>query len=81
MKPMSTRGRDVLHDPLLNKGTAFTVEERDKFGLHGLLPPGQETLEQQVERVVLNCKAKPSNLERYIFLMALQDQNLSLIHI
>ena len=77
---MSTRGRDVLHDPLLNKGTAFTVEERDKFGLHGLLPPGQETLEQQVERVVLNCKAKPSNLERYIFLMALEDQNETLFY-
>ena len=77
---MSLRGKDLLQDPLENKGTAFTVAERDKLGLRGLLPPGDESLEQQVERVRLNCEAKSSNLERYIFLMALQDQNETLFY-
>lgn len=77
---MSLRGKDLLQDPLKNKGTAFTAAERDKLGLRGLLPPGEESLEQQVERVRLNCAAKSSNLERYIFLMALQDQNETLFY-
>jgi len=77
---MSLRGKDLLHDPLKNRGTAFTTAERDELGLRGLLPPGEETLDQQVERVRLNCKQKSSNLERYIFLMALQDQNETLFY-
>ncbi len=75
---MTKNGRELLHDPILNRGTAFSSAERDQFGLRGLLPEHVETLEQQVERVVQNCAAKPSNLERYIFLMALQDQNETL---
>jgi len=77
---MSMRGKDLLHNPLENRGTAFTADERDNLGLRGLLPPGEETLVQQVERVRLNCQAKTSNLERYIFLMALQDQNETLFY-
>ena len=72
------RGRALLTDPLLNRGTAFTEAERDALGLRGLLPAGIESLEAQVERVRLNCAAKSSDLERYIFLMALQDQNETL---
>ena len=71
---MTKRGRDLLNDPILNRGTAFSSEERDEFGLRGLLPAGVESLEQQVDRVVRNCAAKSSDLERYIFLMSLQDQ-------
>jgi len=74
------RGRDLLNDPILNRGTAFSLEERDDLGLRGLLPIGVETLDQQVDRVVRNCAAKPSDIERYIFLMALQDQNETLFY-
>ena len=74
------RGAELLSDPLLNRGTAFTVSERKELGLHGLLPPREETLEQQVKRVLLNCANKPTDLERYIYLMALQDQNETLFY-
>jgi malate dehydrogenase (oxaloacetate-decarboxylating)(NADP+) len=74
------RGRDLLNDPIQNHGTAFSAAERDALGLHGLLPYGVENIDQQVDRVIRNCAAKPSDLERYIFLMALQDQNESLFY-
>ncbi len=77
---MTKRGRDLLNDPILNRGTAFSSEERDQFGLRGLVPNGVETMQQQVDRVVANYSAKPSDLERYIFLMALQDQNETLFY-
>ena len=77
---MTKRGRELLNDPILNRGTAFSSEERDRFGLRGLLPDGVETMQQQVDRAVANCSAKPSNLERYIFLMALQDRNETLFY-
>jgi len=75
---MAKRGRQLLNDPILNRGTGYSAAERYQFGLHGLLPERVETLEQQVARVVQNCSAKTSDLERYIFLMALQDQNETL---
>jgi malate dehydrogenase (oxaloacetate-decarboxylating)(NADP+) len=74
------RGREILHDPSLNRGTAFTQEERDRLGLHGLLPPRVETQEEQVARNIENCDRKPSDIERYIFLMALQDRNEALFY-
>lgn len=74
------RGRDILNDPSLNRGTAFTQEERDRLGLHGLLPPRVETQEEQVARNIENCDRKPSDIERYIFLMALQDRNEALFY-
>ena len=77
---MTKRGRDLLNDPILNRGTAFSFEERDQFGLRGLLPDGVESMQQQADRVVANCSAKSSDLERYIFLMALQDQNETLFY-
>src|ERR671911_1113269 len=64
-----------MSDPVLNKGTAFTEVERTKFGLHGLLPPGVETLEQQCVRAYEAYKKKDNDLERHIFLRALQDTN------
>jgi malate dehydrogenase (oxaloacetate-decarboxylating)(NADP+) len=74
------RGREILNDPSVNRGTAFTREERDRLGLHGLLPPRVETQEEQVARIIENCDRKPSDIERYIFLMALQDRNEALFY-
>lgn len=68
-------GKDLMSDPVLNKGTAFTEEERIKFGLHGMLPPVVETLEQQCVRAYEAYKRKDDDLERHIFLRALQDTN------
>jgi malate dehydrogenase (oxaloacetate-decarboxylating) len=72
---VSTRGRDLLLDPLTNKGTAFPVEEREALGLLGLLPPALCTLEQQLERAYENFQNKSSPLERYVYLASLQDRN------
>src|SRR5215475_6401018 len=66
---------DLLDTPLLNKGTAFTDEERNQFGLHGLLPPHVETLEEQVARAYEAYRRKDDDLERHIYLRALQDNN------
>ena len=74
------RGAQLLGDPLLNKGTAFTEAERDALGLRGLLPPKVFTQEEQVARVVENFHRKTSNLERYIFLTSLQDRNERLFY-
>jgi malate dehydrogenase (oxaloacetate-decarboxylating) len=69
------RGMDVLNCQGLNKGTAFTAEERSELGLHGLLPPHIESLEQQVARAYEAYKRKDDDLERHIYLRALQDTN------
>ena len=74
------RGVDLLHDPALNKGTAFSQAERDALGLRGLLPPSVLDQRHQVERVLENLRRKPSDLERYIFLAALQDRNETLFY-
>jgi len=68
-------GTDLLNRPLLNKGTAFTDEERSKLSLLGLLPPHVETLEEQVARAYEAYKRKDDDLERHIYLRALQDTN------
>lgn len=62
-------------DSLLNKGTAFTEDERRAFGLDGLLPPAISTLDAQLDRLYSNFRSKSSDLERYAFLTALQDRN------
>lgn len=66
-------GYELLNDPLLNKGTAFTEAERDQFELHGLLPPNVATLDEQVSRRMEAFRALNSDLERHIFLRGLQD--------
>jgi malate dehydrogenase (oxaloacetate-decarboxylating)(NADP+) len=74
------RGAALLHDPLLNKGTAFTEAERDAFGLNGLLPPRVFTLAEQERRVMENYRRKTTDLEKYIHLIALQDRNETLFY-
>jgi malate dehydrogenase (oxaloacetate-decarboxylating)(NADP+) len=68
----------LLNDARLNKGTAFTTEERRQYGLEGLLPTHVESPERQVERVQRHLDAKPNDLERYIYLSGLRDQNETL---
>jgi malate dehydrogenase (oxaloacetate-decarboxylating)(NADP+) len=73
-------GEALLHDPLLNKGTAFSLVERKAFGLRGLLPPHVHTLDEQVTRVLDNYRNKQTDLERYIYLVSLQDRNETLFY-
>ena len=68
-------GRHLLKDPFLNKGTAFTAEERRAFHIEGRLPPRIETLEEQVERQYEQYSACKTNLEKYVYLRELQDYN------
>lgn len=74
------RGVEMLHDPLLNKGTAFTEAERDALGLRGLLPPRISSPEGQIVRVLGNVHRKPSDLEKYIYMVGLQDRNETLFY-
>jgi len=71
-------GPAILKEPTLNKGTAFTREERRRLGLEGLLPTAVETLDRQVERILTHLDAKTTDLERYIYLTSLQDRNETL---
>src|SRR5271165_3440551 len=74
----SLTGYQLLADPLLNKGTAFTEAERDAFDLYGLLPPNIGTLEEQVSRRLQVLRGFETDLERYAFLRDLQDMNETL---
>src|SRR5579863_3628983 len=74
----SLSGYELLANPLLNKGTAFTESERDAFDLHGLLPPNIGTLEEQVSRRLQALRSFESGIERYAFLRDLQDTNETL---
>jgi malate dehydrogenase (oxaloacetate-decarboxylating) len=73
-------GYELLNDPLLNKGTAFTEAERDKFELHGLLPPHVAELNYQVMRRYDAFRAQGTDIERYTFLRGLQDTNETLFY-
>ena len=71
----SLTGQELLDTPLLNKGSAFPEAERREFGLLGLLPLHCSTIEEQLARTYENYRRKESDLERYVFLTALQDRN------
>jgi malate dehydrogenase (oxaloacetate-decarboxylating) len=75
---LTERGHEILENPLLNKSTAFSQEERETFNLHGLLPDHVENLEEQVERRLACVRALPSDLDRYVFLRDLQDTSETL---
>jgi malate dehydrogenase (oxaloacetate-decarboxylating)(NADP+) len=79
-RPGIPTGAALLHDPLLNKGTAFTAAERTALGLQGLLPPYVHTIEEQEARVMENYRHKETDLERYIHLISLQDRNETLFY-
>ncbi len=74
------RGQQLLELPQFNKGTAFSQEERLKYGLMGLLPPRRETLQQQVDRAYRAYHQKDTDIGRHIFLRQLQDYNETLFY-
>ena len=74
------RGHALLDDPLFNKGSAFSDEERREFGLLGLVPPHVSTTEEQLARTYESYKRKETDLERYIYLVSLQDRNETLFY-
>ena len=76
----SLTGQLLLDNPLLNKGSAFSQDERREFGLLGLLPLHSSTLEEQLARTYENYQRKETDLERYVFLTALQDRNETLFY-
>ena len=78
MRKARRSGYSLLADPVLNKGTAFSEAERDEFDLHGLLPPHVSSLEGQAVRRLESLRSLSSDLEKYIFLRDLQDNNETL---
>src|ERR1700741_111574 len=78
MPSLSPHGLALLRDPLLNKGTAFTEQERDALGLRGFLPAGILSMQAQVERVLANLRSLSSDLEKYVALNSLHDRNEAL---
>ncbi len=74
------KGRSLLMDPITNKGSAFTDEERNELELHGLVPPIVSTMQQQLARCYENFSAKTANLEKFIYLSSLQDRNETLFY-
>jgi malate dehydrogenase (oxaloacetate-decarboxylating)(NADP+) len=71
---------ELLHDSKKNKSTAFTKEEREKYGLRGLLPYAVSTQQTQIERILQNISLKTTDLEKYILLTSLQDRNERLFY-
>src|SRR3954462_14124025 len=80
MRTIHARGAALLADPLTNKGTAFSTDERAALDLDGLLPPAVCTMPQQLDRVYQSLLRKETPLERYIYLVALQDRNETLFY-
>jgi malate dehydrogenase (oxaloacetate-decarboxylating) len=80
--PIRTKltGYNLLNNPRLNKGTSFTVEERDAFDLHGLLPPHVGTLDEQMARRMKAFGSQPNGFAKYRFLRDLQDTNETLFY-
>jgi malate dehydrogenase (oxaloacetate-decarboxylating)(NADP+) len=74
----SPRGMALLRDPLLNKGTAFTEQERDALGLRGLLPAHVLSMKAHANRVLTNLRNLPDDLQKYVVLNALHDRNEAL---
>ncbi len=73
-------GHELLEDPMWNKGTAFTEEERRDLGLLGLLPPHIDTMGEQLDRAYEEFNRRPNDLERHVFLRELQDENETLFY-
>jgi malate dehydrogenase (oxaloacetate-decarboxylating)(NADP+) len=78
--PYFPHGTELLHNPLFNRGTGFTEAEREALGLRGLLPPRTLTLEAQAARILENLSRKPNDLEKYVYLIDLEDRNETLFY-
>lgn len=74
------RAHEILNNPFLNKGTAFTMKERQELGLIGLLPPTVQTIEEQAEQTYKQYLTKPSDLEKRHFLMEIFNTNRTLFY-
>ncbi|MHB9096861.1 MAG: oxaloacetate-decarboxylating malate dehydrogenase [Syntrophales bacterium] len=74
------QGIELLHEPGLNKGTAFTEVERDALKLRGLLPPRIFSQAQRVQHIMSNIRRKPNSIEKYLYLIGLQDRNEKLFY-
>ena len=72
--------KEILNNPFVNKGTAFSMAEREKLNLIGLLPPVVQTLEEQIERTYLQYQKKVNNLEKRVYLMTLFNTNRTLFY-
>ena len=79
IRPNETGAR-LLYDPVMNKGTAFSFEERERLGIQGLLPPHVSTMEQQVGRALQNVRSQSSDLHRYVEMISLLDRNETLFY-
>lgn len=73
-------GVALLHNPLYNRGTGFTAAEREAFGLRGLLPPRVLSIERHAARILENFHKKPTDLEKYVFMIGLEDRNETLFY-
>ena len=80
MAKSTVKGYAVLHDSSMNRGTAFTAQQRASLGLEGLLPVGVDTLELQIARVHTQLEMLDNDLQRYLFLMDLQSRNQTLFY-
>jgi len=69
------KDKTILNNPLLNKGTAFSESERDTLGIRGLIPARVFTMAEQLERALTALRSKPTTLEKYIYLVSLQNRN------
>ena len=78
--PVAKRGKELLSDPMLNKGSGFPDSERDAFGIRGLVPPQVVSIDDQVTRVMGNFHRQDSDLQRYDHLEALHDRNETLYY-
>lgn len=65
-------GMDVIHDPLLSKGTAFSLSERERLGIRGLVPPRTQEMDKQLQRIIRNLRECRTPLEKFVFMTALQ---------
>ena len=76
----NVKAHEILNNPFLNKGTAFTMEERKKLGLIGLLPPHVQTIEEQAAETYAQMQKKNGNLEKRLFLMQIFNTNRTLFY-
>lgn len=79
-RQITGRGLEILNNPWLNKGTSFSMEERDALGLRGLIPPFVADMEEQVQRVMENYRHKTDPMDKYTFLTGLHDRNVTLFY-